>query len=216
LTTKGIYPIKPKFIHRIENGGDDLFAVGGNEGVARVLEAGADVTRFKKGDWVLPDESSFGTWRTHTVCGQEDVFRIEQEGIDRVMAATVAVNPCSAFRMIKDSSPFLRQSADGAPPLLIQNGSNSAVGQSVIQLAKAWGIETINIVRPRADMDQLKTRLTDLGASLIVDEEELNSCAAIKDKIQSRFGRLPSLALNCVGGKSATNMARMLRCLRFF
>ena len=32
---------------------------------------------------------------------------------------------------------------------LIQNGANSGVGQSVIQLGAAWGISTINIIRNR-------------------------------------------------------------------
>ncbi len=32
---------------------------------------------------------------------------------------------------------------------LIQNGANSGVGQSVIQLGAAWGINTINIIRIR-------------------------------------------------------------------
>ena len=32
---------------------------------------------------------------------------------------------------------------------MIQNGSNSAVGQCVIQLAAAWGLRTINIIRSR-------------------------------------------------------------------
>ena len=32
---------------------------------------------------------------------------------------------------------------------IIQNGANSAVGQCVIQLAAAWGVNTINIIRNR-------------------------------------------------------------------
>ena len=33
--------------------------------------------------------------------------------------------------------------------VIIQNGSNSGVGQSVIQLAAAWGLRTINVIRTR-------------------------------------------------------------------
>lgn len=32
---------------------------------------------------------------------------------------------------------------------VIQNGANSAVGTAAIQLAKAWGVGTINLVRDR-------------------------------------------------------------------
>jgi hypothetical protein len=36
--------------------------------------------------------------------------------------------------------------------VVIQNGANSAVGQCVIQLAKEWNIQTINIIRNRPDI----------------------------------------------------------------
>lgn len=32
---------------------------------------------------------------------------------------------------------------------MIQNGGNSAVGQAVIQIANAWGLKSINVVRNR-------------------------------------------------------------------
>jgi len=32
---------------------------------------------------------------------------------------------------------------------IVQNGANSAVGQMVVQLAKSWGVMSINIVRDR-------------------------------------------------------------------
>ena len=32
---------------------------------------------------------------------------------------------------------------------MIQNGANSGVGHAVIQLAAAWGFNTVNIVRDR-------------------------------------------------------------------
>jgi len=36
--------------------------------------------------------------------------------------------------------------------VIVQNGSNSAVGVAVIQLARAMDVKTINIVRDRPDM----------------------------------------------------------------
>lgn len=44
----------------------------------------------------------------------------------------------------------------GSGDCIIQNGSNSGVGQSVIQLAAAWGITTINIIRNRWGGEGLK------------------------------------------------------------
>jgi len=56
---------------------------------------------------------------------------------------------------------------------VIQNGANSACGQSVIQLCRAWGIHSINVVRDRPEIDQLKESLKELGASHVLTEEEL-------------------------------------------
>lgn len=38
----------------------DLPAVGGNEGVAQVVEVGSQVKSLKAGDWVIPKEASLG------------------------------------------------------------------------------------------------------------------------------------------------------------
>jgi mitochondrial enoyl-[acyl-carrier protein] reductase / trans-2-enoyl-CoA reductase len=84
-----------------------------------------------------------------------------------VEAATMSVNPCTAYRMLKDFVPL--KSGD----VVIQNGANSAVGQCVIQMCRAEGIKSVNIVRNRPDVDQLKRELQDLGADFVLTEEEL-------------------------------------------
>lgn len=38
----------------------DLPAVGGNEGVAQVIEVGSQVNSLKKGDWVIPKDAGLG------------------------------------------------------------------------------------------------------------------------------------------------------------
>lgn len=38
----------------------DLPAVGGNEGVAQVVEVGSQVTSLKTGDWVIPKDAGLG------------------------------------------------------------------------------------------------------------------------------------------------------------
>lgn len=43
----------------------------------------------------------------------------------------------------------------------------------MIQLAKHWGLKSINIVRHRDDIDKLKTYLKSLGADYVFTEEEL-------------------------------------------
>lgn len=70
--------------------------------------------------------------------------------MDTVEASMFNVNPCTAYRMLKD---FVALKPGDT---VIQNGANSAVGQLVIQLCKIWGIKTVNIVRDRPDIENLK------------------------------------------------------------
>ncbi|XP_075294148.1 enoyl-[acyl-carrier-protein] reductase, mitochondrial isoform X2 [Opisthocomus hoazin] len=91
---------------------------------------------------------------------------------------------------------------------VIQNAANSGVGQAVIQIAKASGIKTINVVRDRPDLSKLVERLMALGADHVVTEEMLR-----KPEMKDVFKSIPKprLALNCVGGKSTTEMLRHLQ-----
>jgi len=66
---------------------------------------------------------------------------------------------------------------------VIQNGANSAVGQAVIQIAAARGLKTINLVRDRPDITQLKEKLHALGATHVLTYDELAD-KSIKGKIK--------------------------------
>ena len=89
--------------------------------------------------------------------------------IPAISAATMMVNPCTALRMLLDFVPL----SPGA--WVIQNGANSGVGQAVIQIAKTMGVNTVNVVRDREDIKELKEKLTSLGGDIILTEEELRA-----------------------------------------
>ncbi|KAI8975074.1 hypothetical protein BDF20DRAFT_876804 [Mycotypha africana] len=201
---QGAYPIKPTF----QELGDDKVAVGGNEGLAEVIAVGENVKTLKKGDQVVMASTGYGTWRTHAA-GSPNDFQLlpkvnDDNKISLIQKATITVNPCTAYRMLKDF-------VDLKPgDYVIQNAANSAVGQAVIQIAKAWNLRTINVVRNRLNIDELRQSLTDLGATHVVTDEELGK-AESKKQIKSWFAeKSPLLGLNCVGGKAATEMARYL------
>jgi hypothetical protein len=42
-----------------------------------------------------------GTWRTHAVCSENDVLKVRKD-IKPEYAATIAVNPCTALRLLED------------------------------------------------------------------------------------------------------------------
>ncbi|XP_052811158.1 enoyl-[acyl-carrier-protein] reductase, mitochondrial-like [Mya arenaria] len=197
-------PVNPSDINMIEGSyflKPPLPAIVGNEGVAEVMEVGADVQALKAGDWVIPNQAGFGTWRTHAVAKSMDLKRICND-IPPLSAATIAVNPCTAYRMLKD---FVSLKPGD---VVMQNSANSAVGQSVIQIAKAWDVRTVNIVRDRENLDELVEQLKSMGADHVVTEE-FSRKPAMKDLIKS-LGKPPKLAFNGVGGKSATELLRHL------
>jgi NADPH:quinone reductase-like Zn-dependent oxidoreductase len=109
---------------------------------------------------------------------------------------------------------------------VVQNGANSAAGTAVIQLCKAWGLQSINvrrhrfrflwlspltsnaqIVRDRDDIDQLRSRLRDLGATHVLTTSDLED-KAIRKRVASLTSGAPvRLGLNCVSGPSTTHLA---------
>uniref|UniRef100_A0A915JAP6 Enoyl-[acyl-carrier-protein] reductase, mitochondrial n=1 Tax=Romanomermis culicivorax TaxID=13658 RepID=A0A915JAP6_ROMCU len=136
-----VYAIKPL-----------LPAVCGNEGVVQVLETGEEVRDLSPGDWLIPSHPGFGFWRTHIVRNRDDFIKVPKN-IPLISAATMSINPCTAYRILLDY-------VDLRPnDVVVQNGANSGVGQSVIQLGQEMKIVTVNIVRNRPSIDNLKARL---------------------------------------------------------
>ncbi|NWU95903.1 MECR protein, partial [Upupa epops] len=178
-----------------------LPTVAGNEGVGEVLEVGRRVTGLKPGDRVVPAITGLGMWRTQGVFPEEKLMKVPSD-IPLLCAAMLTVNPCTAFRMLTDFESL----APGDS--VIQNAANSGVGQAVIQIAKAFGFKTINVVRDRPDLPKLVERLMALGANHVITEEMLR-----KPEMKEIFKSIPKprLALNCVGGKSTTEMMRHLQ-----
>lgn len=209
---QGVYPSRPTFTTAL--GTAKPIAVAGNEGVAEIIALGDKVKQqgFKKGDWVIMKAPGFGTWRTHASATPQQVVQLDEqmrEGITAVQAGTVSVNPCTAYRMLK---AFVELQPG---EWFIQNGANSGVGRAAIQLGKQWGLKSINVIRERDDKaaeQKLKDDLKSIGADVVITDAELQA-QDIKDmsKEWTNGGREPiRLALNCVNGKAATAMAKLL------
>ena len=180
----------------------------GNEACFEVISAGSGVTTVQKGDWVIPRATGLGTWRTHLQCEERRVVKIEKDGLSAKQAATVSVNPVTAWRMLKDFVVL----EDG--DWFIQNGSNSGVGRAAIQFAKMWGLNNIAVIRDKGGekTENLKRELLDLGATHVVTDQQLRD-KEFNDQIDewTNGGRAHiKLGLNCVGGEPAMAMTRTL------
>lgn len=203
---QGVYPTKPSWTTSL--GTPHNIAVGGNEGVAEVISKGGNVKGIEKGDWVIFKKQGFGTWRTHAQTTVDNLVVIKnKDGLSPEQVGTVSVNPCTAYRMLKD---FVNLKPG---EWFIQNGANSGVGRAAIQLGKLWGYKSINVVRKREDgHEELVQDLKRLGADVVVTDEELSS-KDFRDKLKefTDGGREPvRLGLNCVGGALVNNMAKYL------
>eukprot|EP00063_Salmo_salar_P044625 XP_014019460.1 PREDICTED: trans-2-enoyl-CoA reductase, mitochondrial-like [Salmo salar] len=181
-------PVNPSHINMIQGTHailPDLPAVGGNEGVAQVI----------------PRDAGLGTWRTAAVLAEDDVISLPND-TPLFSAATLGVNPCTAFRMLSDFEELKPGDT------VIQNAANSGVDQAVMQIAAVRGIQTINVVRDRPDLTQLIDRLKATGASHVIKEETLR-WDEMKELFKTR--PRPKLALNGVRGKSATELLHHLQ-----
>jgi len=153
---QGSYPIQPT----------TLPAIGGNEGIAQVVEVGPYTKNLKIGDLVFPLKQGFGTWRTFATCSENDLFSFNPgEGVPLEYLASLTINPATAYRMLEDFVTL--KEGD----VIIQNGANSMVGNCVIQLAAAKGVKTINIVRQRSDFPEMVEKLKGYGAYIVISDD---------------------------------------------
>ncbi|PIA16171.1 NAD(P)-binding protein [Coemansia reversa NRRL 1564] len=211
---EGSYPVKARFkkLNAVNGTNTSLIAtVGGNEGVAEILATGSGVAGLFNGDWVVPRQAGvFGTWCTHAVVKDKTILKIPsgwREGVEAIDVACLKVNPSTAYRLLSDF-------VDLRPgDCIIQNGANSGVGRAVIQLAKHWGIRTINIVRDRPHLPELAQELYNLGADVVISDKQLIDTGDGRIKIKEQIKSLKApicLGLNCVGGRTTVQMTKLI------
>lgn len=169
-----------------------LPAIAGREGVGEICEVGEDVKGIKLGMHVrVPEEA--GTWQDYCVIEAKDVLGIPM-GLPIEQAAQAFINPPTALRLLNDFVPLR------AGDWIIQNAATSCVGRCVIQLAKIYGYNTINVVRDISQDAELKQ----LGATCVITLDQIKQ---VKDFTQ---GAMPKLALNSIGGDSALGLIKSL------
>jgi len=169
-----------------------LPAIGGNEGVGRVAALGDGVTGLAVGTRVLMPVAA-GSWVSHTLAKAATLMPLPAEG-DALQLAMLTVNPPTAALLL---SEFVELQAGD---WVIQNAANSAVGEYVIQLAKARGLHTVSVVR-RQEMVPVLEALG--GDVVLVDGPDLAARVAAATN-----GAKVRLALDAVGGSATDRLAQ--------
>ncbi|KAG2736854.1 hypothetical protein G9P44_000944 [Scheffersomyces stipitis] len=212
---QGVYPSKPD--KTTELGTSEPSAPCGNEGLFEIIKVGSNVSNFKVGDWAVPSNVNFGTWRTHALATEDQFTRLpnpeqskaagKPSGLTINQGATILVNPMTAYLMLTHYVQLIP-----GKDWFIQNGGNSAVGKYAIQISKLLGFNSISVVRDRPNLNELESELKGLGATQVITEEQNGSREfgpTIKNWVKETGGEI-KLALNCVGGKNSTGVARKL------
>ncbi len=171
-----------------------LPAIAGREGVGEVAAVGDGVSSPKVGTLVkLPPEP--GAWTQYQVCDASELVEIPA-GLPLDMCAMAFINPPTAL-MILESFERLEEG-----DWFIQNGAGSALGYFAIQMCRARGIKTVNMLRNAAAK---RAELGAIGADIVVDEAEFDP-----KQIKAQTGGKLKLGLNQIGGASVSNMIKAM------
>jgi len=177
----------------------------GIEGAGIVAAIGPGVTGLEVGDPVM---SLCRTNWIQRIRDQAHSFVRLPKGIDMAQAAMLKVNAATAHMLL------IRYVELKSGEWVIQNVANSGVGMNLIQLARAEGIRTVNIVRRAELIDELKQSGADVvvvdGPDLAQRVEQETGGAAIRLGIDAVAGSATGRLAQCVSeGGTVVNYGLM-------
>ena len=171
-----------------------LPAVGGSEGVGRVVELGPDTQGPAVGQTVLLPVGA-GTWATHVAVPAARLIPLPNDA-DPKQLAMLTVNPPTASLLLSDFAELK------AGDWVVQNSANSGVGSYVVQLAKLRGLKTVNIVRRDSAVAGVQAQGGDV---VVVDGEDL------AERVKAATGGAAiKLGIDAVGGAATMRLAACL------
>jgi NADPH2:quinone reductase len=150
---------------------------------------------LRKGKRVAVLGSRTGCWAEYAVCPARQVFPVPADIPDE-QAAGLFVNPLTAVVLTREVL------AVPAGAWLLQSAAGSSLGKMVVALGKKNGFKTLNVVRRREQVDELKR----LGADAVVVESD----GPIPEQVAKVTGGGVSYALDAVGGATGTGVVRSL------
>ena len=181
------------FIGNALGGGPALPTIVGNEGFGRVLAIGRDVENLKVGDRVLAPPLS-QTWREKMIVPASSLFPLPDG--DPQQFSMLSGNPPTAALILSEYTPL--KPGDW----VVQNSANSGVGRSLIAIAKAHGLRTINFVRRQELVKELKAAGGDI---VLVDEP-----GAAEEALRLMGDGSVRLGVDAIGGAATATLVHTL------
>src|SRR6266704_5530526 len=186
VLVRGMYGIRPAFPSPV-----------GAEGVGRVTQTGSKVDRTLQGKRVLilPTYEQ-GTWADQVVVPVRNIVPMSDE-VDPLQLSMIGINPATAYLLLNRYVSLMPGDWIG------QTAANSAMGQYVIKLAKLAGVKTLNVVRRKEAVEQVRQ----FGGDRVVHEGD-----DLKKEIERALdGKTLSLVLDTVGGAPVGELAKALK-----
>ncbi len=184
LTVRGLYGSLPT-----------LPATPGLEGMGEVSSVGDGVKNLRPGQRVIPLGVP-GTWQEYILAASAQLIPVPDSVSDQT-AAQFVVNPLTAWIMT------VEELALKPGEWLLQTAAGSTLGRVVLQIARLRGFKTINVVRRREQVEELKT----LGA----DEVICTADEDIAERVKEITGNeAPTKAIDAVGGQTGAAVVRAL------
>jgi NADPH:quinone reductase-like Zn-dependent oxidoreductase len=137
-----------------------------------------------------------GCWQEYTVADAKRVVALP-DAISDEQGAMFFVNPVTAYVITREVLKVRRGS------WLMLTAAGSALGKSVVRLAKIYGFKTLCVVRSSSNSDELRR----LGADAVIETAEQDLVAEVFRVTQ---GKGVGYAIDCVGGELT---AEVVRCL---
>ena len=181
------------FISNALGAGPALPTLVGNEGFGRVLAVGSEVKHVKIGDRVLAPVLT-GTWREKMVVPTSGLFALPAG--DPEQFSMLGSNPPTAALILSEYTQLKKGE------WVVQNTANSGVGRSLIAIAKARGLKTINFVRRGELINELKTAGGDV---VLVDQP-----GAVEEALRLAGGGPIRLAVDAIGGQATNALVQTL------
>ena len=171
-----------------------LPATPGLEGMGVIEQVGESVAGWQEGQRVIPLGVP-GTWQEYLVVPATQALPVPQGMPDNV-AAQFVVNPLTAWIMLDELN---LETGDW----VLQTAAGSTLGRLLIQLAQMRGYKTLNVVRRRAQVDEIKA----LGGDEVICTEDENLVERVREIVGPH--KLKG-ALDAVGGETGGAVAQSL------
>ncbi|MBA3767220.1 MAG: zinc-dependent alcohol dehydrogenase family protein [Acidobacteria bacterium] len=184
LTVRGLYGALPK-----------LPATPGLEGMGEVAAVGEGVKNLRPGQRVIPLGVQ-GTWQDYILAPSAQLIPIPDSISDQT-AAQFVVNPLTAWIMTIEELTLK------PGEWLLQTAAGSTLGRVVLQIARLRGFKTINVVRRREQVEELRT----LGADEVICTADEDIVERVKE-ITGKAGL--TKAIDAVGGQTGAAVMQAL------